>query len=151
MTFVVLVRHGQSEWNLQNRFTGWQDIDLAEAGISESHGAGKVLLAEGFKFDTGPSWYWMPDVFEQFFADFGKKPSDYYDLVKLNPSFSIFYKDDKLDIPSNVDEFPALFEKYELGAGVQFNKFMKSAKLKYEIGMNDFVQKPSKSIFEFIK
>lgn len=113
-------------------------------------GRNRQFDVDGFKFDTGPSWYWMPDVFEQFFADFNTKPSDFYELVKLNPSFSIFYKDDKLDIPANEKELPDLFEKYEKGAGERFNKFMKSAKLKYEIGMNDFVQKPSKSIFEFI-
>lgn len=46
---------------------------------------------DGFKLDMGPSWYWMPDVFDDFFKDFGKKTSDYYKLIRLNPSYRVFF------------------------------------------------------------
>ena len=59
---VVLLRHGQSQWNLENRFTGWHDVDLTDQGRAEAVAAGKVLKENGFVFDSGPSWYWMPDL-----------------------------------------------------------------------------------------
>jgi phytoene desaturase len=112
-------------------------------------GRNRQYETNGFTFDMGPSWYWMPEVFEQFFNDFNHTAADYYELEKLNPSFSIFYDKLKMDIPANPDELPALFESFEKGAGAQFKKFMERAEYKYEVGMNDFVQKPSKSILEF--
>ncbi|MFD1553721.1 phytoene desaturase [Putridiphycobacter roseus] len=112
-------------------------------------GRNRQFQKDGFVFDMGPSWYWMPDVFEKFFQDFGKTTKDYYALEKLNPAFSIFYDKIKLDIPADPAELPALFESFEEGAGEAFNRFMNSAEYKYEVGMNDFVQKPSKSLLEF--
>ncbi|MFK8045622.1 MAG: phytoene desaturase family protein [Crocinitomicaceae bacterium] len=112
-------------------------------------GRNRQYDAEGFTFDMGPSWYWMPEVFEYFFNDFNHSAKDYYTLEKLNPSFSIFYDKIKMDIPADPEELPALFESYEKGAGEQFKKFMERAEYKYDVGMNDFVQKPSKSILEF--
>ena len=112
-------------------------------------GRNRQFEAEGFVFDMGPSWYWMPDVFEKFFQDFGKTTQDFYHLEKLNPAFSIFYDKIKLDVPADPKELPALFESYEKGAGAAFTKFMERAAYKYEVGMNDFVQKPSKSLLEF--
>lgn len=52
MNKLVLIRHGQSEWNLENRFTGWQDVDLSEQGRNEAINAGKLLAKAGFTFDT---------------------------------------------------------------------------------------------------
>lgn len=48
---LVLIRHGESEWNKENRFTGWKDVDLSEKGLEEAHAAGKLLKTEGFTFD----------------------------------------------------------------------------------------------------
>ena len=112
-------------------------------------GRNRQYSAGGFTFDMGPSWYWMPEVFEHFFNDFGHSAADYYKLDKLNPSFSIFYNKIKMDVPADPNELPNLFESFEKGAGEQFNKFMERAAYKYDVGMNDFVQKPSKSILEF--
>ena len=50
---LVLVRHGQSEWNLKNLFTGWRDVDLTENGIREARKAGRTLKAQGLRFDIG--------------------------------------------------------------------------------------------------
>lgn len=113
-------------------------------------GRARQFEAEGFTFDMGPSWYWMPDVFEAYFGLFGKKPSDYYDLVRLDPSYSVFFgKDDVMEVPARMDELEAMFEHYEPGSSANLRKFLAEAQYKYEVGMNEFVHKPSHSIWEF--
>ncbi|MCB0528851.1 MAG: phytoene desaturase [Saprospiraceae bacterium] len=113
-------------------------------------GRARKFEAEGFVFDMGPSWYWMPDVFEQFFARFGKKVSDYYDLKRLNPSYVVWFgPGDRMDLPANMEALEQLFEQHEPGSAVQLRKFLHEAAYKYEVGMNEFVYKPSDSIREF--
>jgi phytoene desaturase len=113
-------------------------------------GRARKFEAEGFVFDMGPSWYWMPDVFEQYFAEFGKKPSDYYELVRLDPSYTVhFGKDDVMDVPARMDALYDLFESYEPGSSKNLKKFLSEAQYKYEVGINEFVHKPGHSILEF--
>jgi len=113
-------------------------------------GRARKFESQGFTFDMGPSWYWMPDVFEDYFSHFGKKPSDYYDLVRLDPSYSVVYsQDDILDIPANLEEFKAMLERIEPGAAAQLDKFLAQAKYKYQVGIHDLVKKPSRSLMEF--
>lgn len=113
-------------------------------------GRARVFEAAGFTFDMGPSWYWMPDVFETYFAKFGKKPSDYYELVRLSPSYRVvFGENDALDIPADMTEFKAMLESLEKGSAAQLDKFLAQAAYKYEVGIKDLVYKPSRSIFEF--
>jgi len=113
-------------------------------------GRASFFKAEGFSFDMGPSWYWMPDVFDTFFADFGKKTSDYYNLLRLDPGYKIFFgKQDEFDVPASVEELGQMFEALEPGAAKQLNKFLTDAKYKYERGINDLVNKPSLSVMEF--
>ena len=113
-------------------------------------GRARKFEAKGFTFDMGPSWYWMPDVFERYFAHFGKKPSDYYDLIRLDPSYSvIFGENDTLDLPADLAQFKATLEGLEPGAGIQLDRFLAQAKYKYEVGIQDLVQRPSRSFLEF--
>ncbi len=113
-------------------------------------GRARKFEAEGFTFDMGPSWYWMPDVFENFFKDFGKRVDDYYDLVRLDPSYRIYFdENDMMDIPASMKELKNLFEFHEPGSSVKLEKFLKEAEYKYNVGMNEFVHKPGLSIFEF--
>ncbi len=113
-------------------------------------GRARKFEAKGFTFDMGPSWYWMPDVFERYFAHFGKKPSDYYDLIRLDPSYSvIFGENDTLDLPADLAQFKAMIEEIEPGAGIQLDRFLAQAKYKYEVGIQDLVQRPSRSFLEF--
>ncbi|MFT4856750.1 MAG: phytoene desaturase [Algoriphagus sp.] len=113
-------------------------------------GRARKFEHQGFVFDMGPSWYWMPDVFDDYFDHFGKKVSDYYDLIRLDPSYAVIYgEEDTLDIPANLDEFKAMFERIEPGAGAQLDKFLAQAKYKYEVGIHDLVKKPSRSLLEF--
>ena len=113
-------------------------------------GRARTKSIDGFTFDMGPSWYWMPDVFDRFFEDFGKKVSDYYDLVRLSPSYRVFWDDSIDDIPVNMEELEAYFEKYEPGSGPKLKQFLAEAKQKYDIGMREFVTKPSLSFTEFL-
>ncbi|WP_313216126.1 oleate hydratase [Soonwooa sp.] len=112
--------------------------------------ARQFTTEQGFVFDMGPSWYWMPDIMDKFFADFGYKTSDFFDLISLNPQFEMIFSDEKMNIPENFEDLKILFESIEKGAGVQLEKFMQSAKYKYEVGMKDFVTKPSHSWLEFV-
>ena len=114
-------------------------------------GRARKFETNGFTFDMGPSWYWMPDVFDKFFARHGKKVEDYYNLLKLDPGFSVVYgKDNTIDVPASFEELVALFENIEKGSGSRLIKFLKRAAVKYKIGMDSLVYKPSHSIFEFI-
>lgn len=117
---------------------------------SSAGGRGRKFEAEGYTFDMGPSWYWMPDVFEQFFARFGKKVSDYYELIRLDPAYKIvFGPNQEMPIPADMAQLKALFEQYEPGSSANLDKFLKEAQYKYEVGMNEFVYKPSHSFTEF--
>jgi phytoene desaturase len=114
-------------------------------------GRARQFKAHGFTFDMGPSWYWMPDVFENFFNHFGKKASDYYTLQRLDPSYRIVYsKDDVLDIPAGTDALCNLFETIEPGSGKKLLHFLEEGKYKYDIGINDLVHKPGLSVREFM-
>lgn len=113
-------------------------------------GRARSLSESGFVYDMGPSWYWMPDVFDAFFADFGKRTSDYYELIRLSPSYKVFFKDRVIDVPSDINELYALFESVEKGAGEKLKQFLKEAEYKYQVGMQDLVYRPGLSITEFM-
>lgn len=129
--------------------SGGCSVTLLEKNDSPG-GRARKFEAQGFTFDMGPSWYWMPDVFERYFAAFGKKVSDYYDLIRLDPSYAVvFGENDTLDIPADLGQFKAMLEKLETGAGDQLDSFLDQAKYKYQVGIHDLVQRPSRSILEF--
>src|SRR5689334_6425245 len=109
---------------------GW-DVTVLEKH-STPGGRARQFKSGGFTFDMGPSWYWMPDVFERYFNCFGKKVSDYYSLKRLDPSYRIYWKDDVMDVPANYDEVKKLFESIEPGSGKQLDKFLHEAAYKYE-------------------
>jgi phytoene desaturase len=114
-------------------------------------GRARQFKTNGFTFDMGPSWYWMPDVFEQFFSRFGYSVDDFFELKKLDPGFNIFYgKDNKMPVPANINEVYDLFEQKEPGSSDQLKKFLKEAAYKYEVGINDLVYQPGLSFTEFI-
>ncbi len=126
------------------------DVTILEKN-SVAGGRARVFEAEGFTFDMGPSWYWMPDVFETYFAKFGKKPSDYYNLVRLDPSYTVvFGPNDAVDLPADLQKLKALFDSIEAGSGARLDEFLRQAAYKYEVGINKFVWKPSRSITEFL-
>ena len=114
-------------------------------------GRARQLKREGFTFDIGPTWYWMPDVFERFFADFGKKPSDYYELIKLSPAYQVYFGiKEFVTIADNLPEIVWTFEKIEKGSGKKLEAFINEAKSNYDIAIKDLVYRPGVSPLELI-
>jgi phytoene desaturase len=130
---------------------------LAKAGwrvtVLEKHdmpgGRARQLRQDGFTFDMGPSWYWMPDVFERYFAQFGKKVSDYYTLHRLDPSYRVYWPDTFTDIPKDIGAFKNMLDSWEAGAGDKLDSFLKEAAYKYKTGIGSLVFKPGRSFTEF--
>ncbi|MDA9907155.1 phytoene desaturase family protein [Flavobacteriaceae bacterium] len=118
---------------------------------SQIGGRARQYKKDGFLFDMGPTWYWMPDVFERFFNDFNKKPSDYYQLEKLNPAYEVYFGvGDSAIIPDNLDQIYSLFEKEEEGSSLHLKKFLKQAKNNYDVAVKDLVYRPGVSPLELI-
>ncbi len=125
-----------------------------EVTIIEKHnqagGRARKFEANGFTFDMGPSWYWMPDVFEKYFALFGKKPSDYYKLIRLDPSYAVVWNNnEKTELPADMQQLLNLFDSYDKGSGERLKTFLKEAEYKYNVGVNSLVYKPGRSLREF--
>jgi phytoene desaturase len=127
---------------------GWR-VTVIEKNATPG-GRARRLTADGFTFDMGPSFYWMPDVFEQFFSQFGKKVSDYYSLQRLDPSYRIYWSDGFTDLPADYDALKAVFESLEPGSAAKLEQYLKGALYKYEVGMNRLVYKPGLSLAEFM-
>ncbi|GHE57927.1 phytoene desaturase family protein [Roseivirga thermotolerans] len=133
-------------------------INLADKGFSVTileknnsiGGRARQFTESGFTFDMGPSWYWMPDVFESFFNRFGKSVSDYYELIRLDPSYQVIYEGGQaMPIPAKMDALKKLFDSLEEGAGDRLEAFLRQAAYKYEVGINQLVYKPGRSLKEF--
>ena len=114
-------------------------------------GRAQVFKAKGFTFDAGPSWYWMPDVFERFFAQFGYQVSDFYKLLRLDPSYQVIWEDGAVPIPAGRAALRLFFESYEPGSGPRFDSFLEEARFKYEKSMSKLVYKPALSPLEFVR
>jgi phytoene desaturase len=132
---------------------------LAQQGfevlVLEKHdrpgGRARYFCEQGFTFDMGPSWYWMPDVFERYFQRFGKTTADFYHLERLDPSYTvIFGPEDFMDIPAAMPQLRALFESLEPGSGGQLDRFLAQAAYKYQVGIHQLVYKPGRSLTEFL-
>jgi phytoene desaturase len=113
-------------------------------------GRARQLIKDGFTFDIGPSWYWMPDIFEKFFGDFGKSTSDYYQLDKLSPAYKIFFSDDVITIGDHMDQICEEFERIEPGSSKPLREFISRAQEHYDIAINKVVLKPGLSPFELV-
>jgi phytoene desaturase len=126
------------------------DVHVYEKNESAGGRARQLITHAGYVFDMGPSWYWMPDIFESFFNDFGHSVKDFYQLKLLHPAFDIIFPDrDLMSIPQNYHDLRLLFDSIEKGSAFQLDKFMEEAAFKYETGMKTFAQMPGLSIVEF--
>lgn len=132
---------------------------LANAGFEVSvfeknkalGGRARQLNKNGFTFDMGPTWYWMPDVFEKFFSDFNKKTSDFYQLKKLSPGYKVFFgKNNSITISDQLNQIYSIFEKEEKGSSYQLKKFLRLAEKNYNIAIKDLVYNPGLSPLELI-
>jgi phytoene desaturase len=128
---------------------GWE-VTILEKNATIG-GRARQFSHEGFVYDMGPSWYWMPDVFEQFYQKFNHTTSDFYELKRLDPSYRVYWNDQThSDIPATMGDLESMFESMEPGSGAKLRSFLKDAKYKYEVGMKDLVYKPSLKISEFV-
>ncbi|GAO42342.1 phytoene desaturase family protein [Flavihumibacter petaseus] len=126
------------------------DVHVFEQHPQPGGRARQFTTPQGYVFDMGPSWYWMPDILESFFADFGYRTADFFELVSLDPQFDMIFGDGKMTVPEKYEHLKLLFEQTEKGAGAQLDRFMRSAKYKYETGMQEFVHKPCHNWLEFM-
>ena len=126
------------------------DVTILEKN-EQAGGRARVFQEKGFTFDMGPSWYWMPDIFDNYFERFGKKTSDYYTLQRLDPSYSVILSDKEVvDMPADYNDLRSLFESIEQGAANALDRFLEQAAYKYKVGIQEFVWKPSVKITEFL-
>lgn len=113
-------------------------------------GRARLLKSGDFSFDMGPSWYLMPDIFEQYFSHFDKKPEEYYGLTRLDPSYRVVYKDgDTTDVPAELEKVYELFDSIEEGGAEKLKEYLKVSKYQYDVSVEEFLYKRYKSIFDF--
>jgi len=127
---------------------GWQVTVLEKHDMPG--GRARRLVESGFTFDMGPSFYWMPDVFDRYFACFGKRVADYYDLRRLDPSYRVYWSDGPMDVPADYEAFCSLLEGLEPGATAQLARFLHEAEYKYRVGIDKLVYKPGQSLSELV-
>ncbi|WP_341902765.1 phytoene desaturase family protein [Fluviicola taffensis] len=126
------------------------EVVIVEQNDSIGGRARQFKTDNGFTFDMGPSWYWMPDIFENFYQQFGHTTSDFYELIRLDPSYQIIWNKNDIDsIPASIHELEEYFEKLEIGSSVKLREFLADAEKKYQIGMKDLVYRPSLKLTEF--
>lgn len=127
---------------------GW-DVSMYEKNDSVG-GRASQFKKDGFTFDMGPSWYWMPDIFDKFFADFNKKTSDYYQLDQLSPAYKIFFSDDIITIGDSMEKICVEFERIEKGSSNELRTFISEAQENYDIAINKIVLRPGLSPLELV-
>ena len=120
-------------------------------------GRAQVLEAEGFRFDMGPSWYWMPGEHDRWFSDLGFDRRDFYGLTRVDPSYRVYYGDTEprerenvVDVPADLDAAASVFERYEAGAGEKLKRYLADAEHKYTLAMTHFIYKNYRSLFDFV-
>ncbi|HTR30163.1 MAG TPA: FAD-dependent oxidoreductase, partial [Puia sp.] len=128
------------------------EVSVFEKHTTAGGRARQMAVPEGYVFDMGPSWYWMPDVFDRFFADFGSSTADHYRLTLLDPGFEVvFEKESTLLVPDEFDRLKALFEGIEPGSALRLDRFMQGAQYKYETAMQHLIYSPGLSLREFLR
>lgn len=114
-------------------------------------GRARQFKDSGFTFDMGPSWYWMPDIFEKFFNDFGFSSSDFYQLIQLNPAFQVIFNDgDVIQVPDRKEKIYPIFEKYQKGSSRNLEDYLKHAEHLYRLAVNKMLYKAYVSYFDYL-
>lgn len=124
------------------------DVHVFEKN-NQAGGRARQFSSNGYTFDMGPSWYWMPDIIDDFFKDFGYTHHDFFELVSLNPQFELIFSEKNICIPESFEELKTLFESIESGAAKKLEDFMKEAEFKYHLSMKQFITKPCYNWLEF--
>ncbi len=153
MSRIAVIGAGFSGLSAAAYLADWgHQVDVYEKNDSAGGRARQWKTDSGYIFDMGPSWYWMPDVFDRFFGDFGYNTADFYQLTLLDPAFDmVFPHRDMMQIPANFNELCVLFESIEKGSCARLQRFMEEAKFKYRKGMEELVYMPCQSVAEFAR
>lgn len=114
-------------------------------------GRSQYFEENGFKFDMGPSWYWMPDVIDRMFGELGENREDYFKLTRLDPAYRVFWKESSTSIPADSKDLKQLFETFEENGAQKLDNFLNDAKVKYDTAMTSFVEFPGLRIMELMK
>ena len=118
------------------------EVEVYEKNESAG-GRSRVFEANGFTFDMGPSWYWMPELIDKMFEDLGEKRSDYYKLSRLDPAYKVFWKEENpTEIPADFEALKTLFDSFEPEGGKKLAAFLNDARIKYDIAVDKFLFKP---------
>src|SRR6185312_1042379 len=126
------------------------EVHVFEKNQTAGGRARQLKTENGYVFDMGPSWYWMPEIFEQFFNDFGHKSSDFYELKSLSPAFNIVFENEVMSVPNEYLKIRELFESIEKGSACKLDEFMEEAQFKYKTGMKNLAEMPGISAAEFL-
>lgn len=111
-----------------------------------------MIERDGFRFDSGPSWYLMPDVFDHYFSLFGRSVTDELDLVKLSPAYKVFFeKHDPMTITSDSERDAATFEAIEAGAGDKLRDYVAKGDEIYRLSLQHFLYTNFTSVRDFTK
>jgi len=126
-----------------------------EVHVHEKHdmvgGRARVFEAEGFTFDMGPSWYWMPDLIDKLFDDLGENREDYFTLKRLDPSYKVFWNDQTAtNLPADIHALYQTFDGLEKDGGQKLKRFLEDAAIKYRVGTEKFLEKPGLQLTELI-
>lgn len=128
---------------------GGFDVTVIEKN-EQPGGRASVHRDRGFTFDMGPSWYLMPDVYNRFFAEFGKSPGDYFPLARLDPSYRVFFGDERVaDVSADLEKNYALFESFEPGGAEKLKGYLAESEETYGITIDDLLYRDYRSIFDF--
>ena len=151
MKKIIVVGSGFSSLSVASYLAkAGHQVDIFEKNDSPG-GRARQFKKDGFTFDIGPSWYWMPDVFESYFGDFDKKVSDYYQLEKLDPGYEVYFDNQSsIKIGDSLEKIYAAFEAEEKGSSVPLKRFIKKAADNYDIAIKDLVYRPGISPFELV-
>lgn len=115
-------------------------------------GRARIFEADGFQFDMGPSWYWMPELIDKIFEELGENSRDYMDLVRLDPSYKVYWNDyTSTSIPADLDALYQIFDKLEDHGGQKLKQFLEDAQIKYKVGTEKFLEKPGLKLSELLE
>jgi len=105
-------------------------------------GRAMVWKEKGYTFDMGPSWYMMIEAFEDLFTAFGKKPEDYFETIRLDPSYRVFFSENEsYDIMDDVTKNIELFDTFEENGGEKLKNFLARSQKMYDIAFQNFIYK----------
>lgn len=126
------------------------DVTVLEKN-GQPGGRARVWREKGYAFDMGPSWYLMPDVFEKFFAEFGKSPEDFYKLIRIDPSYRIFFADGTTtDVSASLEDNLELFDSFEEGGGEKLREYLEKAERHYNLAMDELIYREYSSILDIL-